>query len=397
MSEAKVLISGPIVGSASEAGNTYPYTMLEDVIMQLEWQKPFDSVRVTINSEGGRVDKGLGIYDHLRSLGPDITVTTEAIGQCSSIATIILLAGSRRLIHEHTECLIHLPRGGCDWATAAEAQQWANDMAACQQQLIDISAERTGQPADVIAARMAEEKLVTPEDMVALGFATLVLKPVTALATLPIKAASSASSASSSTDDTPNWAQTLMSKFNAALALMTAAVSGASKPAIAQASTTAPVALAVESDKGELTIDTGDRDAYQVGDKVTGADSPNDPIADGDYVLTDGNTITVAAELITVITPTVDASATASADQDAAMTQVLTAITNLANEVKTIKETQASTARRINTIAAATGSQGVVEPDTVITASQQGKMQIIATGQSAADRRAEKQKQNRRL
>ena len=133
MAEAKVYISGPIVGNSGEAGNAYPYCMLEDVIMQLDWQKPFDGVRVIINSPGGRVDKGFGIYDYLRGLGPDITITTEAIGQCSSIATIIFLAGSERLIHEHTECLIHLPRGGVDSATAADAQKFADDMAEVQQ------------------------------------------------------------------------------------------------------------------------------------------------------------------------------------------------------------------------------------------------------------------------
>ncbi|TGE29736.1 ATP-dependent Clp protease proteolytic subunit [Hymenobacter metallicola] len=400
MSEAKVLISGPIVGDSSEAGDAWPYTTLEDVLSQLEWQRPYDSVRVLINSPGGRLDKGLGIYDKLRTLGPDITVTTEAIGQCSSIATIVFLAGSTRLIHEHTECLIHLPRGGCEGATPAQAQQWADDMLAAQQKMIDISVERTGQAAEVIAARMAEEKNVSPSDMLALGFATLVLKPVTALATLPILAASPASS----TDDTPSWAQTLMSKFTAALAAMTLAVAGANKPVTALAPTatdtsSATTALAVESDKGQLTIETGDRTTYEVGDKVTAPDSPSDPVADGDYVLTDGHTITVTAELISAIVPTVEA--TASAEQDETMGQVLAAITNLANEVKGIKQTVAATTaatnNRLNTIAAATGSTGIVEPDSVITASQQGKNTTIATGQSAADRRAEKQKQTRRL
>ncbi|RPD46783.1 hypothetical protein DNI29_11500 [Hymenobacter sediminis] len=402
MSEAKVLISGPIVGDSSEAGNAWPYTTLEDVISQLEWQKPYDSVRVIINSEGGRLDKGFGIYDKLRSLGPDITVTTEAIGQCSSIATIVLLAGSVRLIHEHTECLIHLPRGGCEGATPAQAQQWADAMLAAQQKMIDVSVERTGQPADVIAARMAEEKLVSPSDMVALGFATLLLKPVTALATLPITAAVPASSTH---DDTPKWAQNLMSKFSTLLATMGLAVAGAAaKPTTAQATTAtdtsgAITALAVESDKGQLTIDTGDRDTYQVGDKVTGADSPNDPIADGDYVLTDGNTISVAEELITAIAPTVDAAAaaTASADQDDAMTQVLSAITNLANEVKGIKQTQATTARRINTIAAATGSAAVVEHDDVPTTSSTGKVLPTNHGAAAAQAREARQKKNGRL
>ncbi|WP_045689438.1 ATP-dependent Clp protease proteolytic subunit [Hymenobacter sp. AT01-02] len=78
MSEAKVLICGPIVGNSAESGDTWPFTTLEDVLSQLEWQKPYDSIQVTINSPSGRLDKAFGIYDKLHSLGPDITVTTPA-------------------------------------------------------------------------------------------------------------------------------------------------------------------------------------------------------------------------------------------------------------------------------------------------------------------------------
>ncbi|MGI4822666.1 MAG: ATP-dependent Clp protease proteolytic subunit [Janthinobacterium lividum] len=118
MAEAKVYISGPIVSDSSEAGNTYPYCTLEDVMIQLDYQKPYDTVRVIINSPGGRVDKGMGVYDKLRSL-PGVTSITEAIGQCSSITTAVFLAGSERIIHPNTESLVHLPTGGISGANAS--------------------------------------------------------------------------------------------------------------------------------------------------------------------------------------------------------------------------------------------------------------------------------------
>ncbi|TGE08338.1 hypothetical protein EU556_11520 [Hymenobacter fodinae] len=224
-----------------------------------------------INSQSGWLDKEFDIYDKLCSLGPSITLTTEA--KCPGFITIVRLAGSTRLIHEHTECLIHLPRGGCEHATPAQTQQ----------KMIDMSVERTGQKADVIAARMAEEKIASPADMVASDFATMILTLVTALATLPIQAASTASS----TDETPKWAQNFMSKFSVLLATMGLAVARtAAKPITTQGPMAtnpsgAITAFGVESDKGQLTVDTGDREIYQIGNKVPGADSPNDPIADG--------------------------------------------------------------------------------------------------------------------
>lgn len=351
--EAQLYITGVISPSYEE----YPSTSLEYVKSALEWQKPFDTVRVTINSPGGYVTEGMGIYDYLRSL-PDCTIITEALGQCSSIATAIFLAGSVRLIHPHTESLLHLPSGGCI-GTAEQIQTYADEMARCQQDLIDLYVERAGMDAQAIADILAQERTIMADEILSLGIATQIVQPITALATLPTVASSASSS---SHDDTPTWAQNLMSKFHAALALMTAAVSGAAKPITAQAATAtdttdAPVSLAVTTaDGASLAIDTGDRDTYQVGDSVTDADG--NAVADGDYVLSDENTIMVASGAITAITePTAADTATASAEGDEVLTQVMSAITNLAKEVQGIKQAQAQTGATVNRVAAATGSQ----------------------------------------
>lgn len=358
MAEAKVYISGPIVGSVKEAeeqGFSWPLTLLDDVRAQIEWQKPFDAVRVIINSPGGRVDVGMGIYDLLRSLG-GVTITTEAIGQCSSIATAVLLAGSVRLIHPHTESLVHLP-SGTSRGTAEQIQAFADEMALCQQQLIDLYVERAGIDEAVALELMRAETVLTAEQMVQYGFATKVLQPITALATLAPKTATSAADAAPN-DQMPGWAQQLMSKFNQALAGMKSALSGATTRPTAQADAEGKTALDVTTDGGDtLTIDTGDRATYQVGDTVTAADG--NAAADGDYVLTDGNTITVAAGAISAITePSTDASATASADTDAAITQLVEAVTALAGEVRGIKTAQATQAQTMTRLASATGSNG---------------------------------------
>ena len=385
MAEAKVYISGPIVADSIEAGNAYPYTTLEDVTMQLDWQKPFDAVRVIINSPGGRVDKGLGIYDYLRAL-PGTTITTEAIGQCSSIANAVFLAGDVRLAHQHVESLVHLPAGGVLGATAAEAQQFADEMAEKQQRLIALYVERAGVDEATITALMNAQTVLTAEQMLTHGIATQLVQPATALAILPTHA-----STSSPDDPMPGWAKSLMTTFKQSLAAMASAMSLAKKPATAQAdTTTTATALDVTTDSGAvLTIDTGDRATYAVADPVTDADG-NAP-ADGEYPLTDGNTLTVAAGAITAITPTTDATdTTASADVADAITQLVTTVTALAGEVRSLKTTQATQASAVRRLATSTGTTGA--PPRAGAANDEPKDADADPVTTAATARAERRK-----
>ena len=350
MAEAKVYISGPIVADSSEAGNAYPYSTLEDVMMQLEYQKPFTAVRAIINSPGGRVDKGMAMYDYFRSM-PGVTVTTEAIGQCSSIATAVFLAGSVRIGHPHTESLVHLPIGGISGVTADEAQAWADEMARCEADLLALYVDRAGVDEATFREVMRAQTTLVGQQLMDYGFATQILQPSTALALVP----ATSSSTSADADQAPGWAQQLMSKFNLGLAAMTTALNTLRKPATNQANTEAATALDVVTDGGDtLSIDTGDRHTYEVGDTVTGSDGTAP--ADADYALTDGNTISVAAGAITAINPTDTTDTTASADVNEAIAQIAQAVTALAGEVRGMKTAQAATASSVRRIAAATGS-----------------------------------------
>jgi ATP-dependent protease ClpP protease subunit len=375
MPEAKVYISGPIVADSSEAGNTYPYCTLEDVMMQLEYQKPFDAVRAIINSPGGRVDKGMAIHDFLRSMG-GVTVTTEAIGQCSSIATAVFLAGSVRIAHMHTESLVHLPTGGISGANAEQAQAWADEMARCEADLLALYVERAGVDEASFREVMSAQTTLVGQELLDYGFATQILQPATALAIVPSTATTSADA-----DQTPGWAHQLMSKFNQALAAMSAAVR---KPATAQApEVESATAMQVTTDTGTtLDIDTGDRDAYAESDAVT---SDGTAVADADYVLTDGNTITVAAGVITAIKPTETTDTTASADTDGAMTQVIEAITALGTRMNGMETRLAAQAKVVNRVAATNGSTAT--PARASAANDEGKEADVDPIKAAGDKR----------
>lgn len=387
MAEARITISGPIVLDGAET-NSPVYTTLADVQAQLEYYKPYDTVRIIINSPGGRVDEGFALYDLLRSL-EGVTVITEAIGQCSSIATAAFLAGSVREVHPHTTSLVHLPIGGIIGADAAKAAAWAASLANDEARLLALYEERAGVDPVAFTAVMQAETTLTAQQLLDYGFATAIVQPATALAIVPTTATSIPASQADSQE--ASLLKQFMGKLSQGLTALNAAVSALRTPATNQAAEQlATTALQVTTDSGStLDIDTGDRDAYAVGDAVT---SDGTAVADGDFVLTDGNTITVAAGAITVITP----PATDSADADLSelretVGQLLTVTTALVGTVGTVLKQQATTASTLKRIATTNGSAAV--PARASAAGDEDKnTDIVDAGKAAADKRAERRK-----
>ncbi len=351
MVEAQLYIDGEIVSQIPSGEDGFPlpgpFALLSGLQSQLEWQRELngtiDSVRVQINSPGGETTQGFAMGDWLRSL--DVPVTTVAIGQCSSIATAPFLAGSTRLVHASTEMLIHLPSGGFKGTGAQAAQSFADDMAACEGKLIDLYVERAGVDAAEVAALMAKETTLSADEALRLGFATAVVQPMLALAVLP----TTASSPPTPQPATPE--PTLMSKFNEFLTRMKTAISDLEKPA--DAKTALDVTTAGDNPVGLFIDAAGDN--YAQGDMVYTDAEMSTAAADGDYVLSDGNTISVAAGAITAITEaSTDNAADAAADGDVAtaLREMATAITALAGDVKSMKTanaTQVAATAKLNT------------------------------------------------
>jgi len=383
MLEARITISGPIVLDGAEVDYCYPYTTLADVQSQLEWAKPYDTVRIIINSPGGRVDEGFALYDLLRSL-EGVTVITEAIGQCSSIATAAFLAGSVREVHPHATSLVHLPTGGILGANAEEAAAWAASLASDEARLLALYVERAGVDPVAFTEVMRAQTTLTAEQLLSYGFATQIVQPATALALRPTTASTTPTSPTESPE--LGLIKQLMSKFTQGFAGLTAAMSALRAPTTNQAAAAATTALDVTTaDGAALSIDTGDRDTYAVGDNVTDADGA--AAADGDYVLSDGNTITVAAGAITVITPaSTDSAATGDADVHEAISTLTTAVTALAGTVATVVKQQATQASTLHRIATTNGSNAV--PPRANPANDEGKGADVDPGKAAAEARA---------
>jgi ATP-dependent Clp protease protease subunit len=135
-------------------------------------QEQGPTLEVNINSPGGVVSDGLAIFvDLVEAAAAGRHVITRAVGECASIASIIFVGGTERVVS--CPLMIHNP-----WTVtmgdANEMERMTKELRAVEKQLEDIYADRTGLPRDKISALMDVETWITPPEAVALRFATAV-------------------------------------------------------------------------------------------------------------------------------------------------------------------------------------------------------------------------------
>ena len=115
----------------------------------LEAEDPDREIHLYINSPGGMVTAGLGIYDTMQFVKPP--VTTLCMGQASSMAALLLGAGApgKRSSLPHARILIHQPLGGFS-GQASDVDIQAREILRLREELNEIMAKHTGQPIDRI-------------------------------------------------------------------------------------------------------------------------------------------------------------------------------------------------------------------------------------------------------
>lgn len=140
-----------------------------------------DEVVVSINSPGGSVDEGFAIYNTLKSFGKSIT--TKATGTCASIATIILLAGKKRLGFSNSSPLIHYPYVRPDGSamTADDLQSMADELKIQNDRILNEYVAVTGADRAVLEAKMKPDVSLTAQEALDLGFFTEIIQPTVAV------------------------------------------------------------------------------------------------------------------------------------------------------------------------------------------------------------------------
>ncbi|MBD3289095.1 ATP-dependent Clp endopeptidase proteolytic subunit ClpP [candidate division KSB1 bacterium] len=119
-------------------------------LLFLEADDPEKDVYMYINSPGGYVTAGMGIYDTMQYIKPD--VATICMGQAASMGAVLLAAGTKgkRSALPHSRIMIHQPLGGAQ-GMASDIEIQAKEILTIREEINRILAEHTGQSIDKIA------------------------------------------------------------------------------------------------------------------------------------------------------------------------------------------------------------------------------------------------------
>jgi ATP-dependent Clp protease, protease subunit len=114
-------------------------------LLFLEAEDPEKDIYLYINSPGGSVYAGMGIYDTIKQIRPD--VSTICVGFAASMGAFLLSAGTKgkRMSLPHSRIMIHQPLGGAQ-GQATDIEIQAKEILYIKGHLNDLLADHTGQP-----------------------------------------------------------------------------------------------------------------------------------------------------------------------------------------------------------------------------------------------------------
>jgi ATP-dependent Clp protease, protease subunit len=130
-------------------------------LLFLESNDPTKDIYMYINSPGGMVTAGLGIYDTMRYVKPEIT--TVCIGQAASMGCFLLAAGSKgkRFALPHASIMMHHVQGGQE-GSAPDVTIRYEEMMRKNDLLLELLASNTGQPLEKVRVEFQRDKYMTP-------------------------------------------------------------------------------------------------------------------------------------------------------------------------------------------------------------------------------------------
>ena len=137
-------------------------------LLFLESENPEKDIALYINSPGGSVYAGLGIYDTMQFIKPD--VQTICVGMAASMGAFLLAAGAKgkRASLPHSRIMIHQPSGGSR-GMASDIQIQAREIQDLKGILNEILAERTGQDIETITRDTDRDNYMSPQEALSYG------------------------------------------------------------------------------------------------------------------------------------------------------------------------------------------------------------------------------------
>ena len=158
--ERIVFVTGPVEDNMA--------SLVIAQLLFLEAENPKKEIALYINSPGGVVTSGLGIYDTMQFIRPK--VTTLCLGQAASMGSLLLAAGEpgMRYALPNARIMVHQPSGGFQ-GQASDIQRHAEDIIRIKRRLNEIYVKHTGQPYEKIEQTLDRDHFMSAEEAKAFG------------------------------------------------------------------------------------------------------------------------------------------------------------------------------------------------------------------------------------
>ena len=154
LKERIVFLVGPI--------NDAVASLVTAQLLFLEAEDPKKEIYLYINSPGGLVTAGLGIYDTMQYVKPEIS--TLCIGQAASMGSFLLAAGAKgkRFSLPNSRIMVHQPSAGFQ-GQATDIEIHAKEVLALKKRLNEIYSKHTGKSEDEIKSALERDNFMTSE------------------------------------------------------------------------------------------------------------------------------------------------------------------------------------------------------------------------------------------
>ena len=155
LKERIVFVVGPI--------NDHVASLVTAQLLFLESEDPKKDIFLYINSPGGLVTSGMGIYDTMQYIKPD--VSTLCIGQAASMGSFLLAAGTKgkRFSLPNSRIMVHQPSAGFQ-GQATDIEIHANEVLSLKKRLNEIYSKHTGKTVSEIKSALERDNFMTPEE-----------------------------------------------------------------------------------------------------------------------------------------------------------------------------------------------------------------------------------------
>ena len=154
--------------------NDYTANVIQAQLLYLDSSDPGKDVSIYINSPGGSVYAGLGIYDTMQYISSD--VATICTGMAASMAAVLLVSGQKgkRFALPHSRVMIHQPMGGAQ-GQASDIEITAREIKKLKHELYTIIADHSGQPFDRVERDSDRDYWMTAQEALEYGMIDHVL------------------------------------------------------------------------------------------------------------------------------------------------------------------------------------------------------------------------------